>query len=215
MEDSGEIRSELLYALSLPTKETLVRFLQDFRRETRRELQEQITVQAAGLAVLYYDIATLRPKHGSLAGGVGRTPIERAIADLEYRQGSVPRYKLQGVVFPGLPADPIYLRITPKAFTPLLITLGARPTRMALTGGLPETFLEISAPEMLPLLPDTILAFMPPLKRRARAAAGILETDAENIIIRLKPTLTIDDLFCFGRENPQKQRIPPFNNSQE
>ena len=107
LEDNGELRSELLYALSLPTKESLIRFLQDFRREVRRELREQITAQAAGLAALYYDIATLQPKHGSLAGQPGRTPIEMAVADIEYRSGSLPRYELQGVVFPGLPVDPI------------------------------------------------------------------------------------------------------------
>ena len=202
-EENDLIRSELLYALPIPTKETLIRFLQDFRREARKELREQAAAQAAGLAALYFDLATLHPSHESLAGLAGKTAIEMAISDMEYGATSQPRYELQGVIFSGLPVDPIYLRITPKNFTSLLTALGARPVRMALTGGRPETFLEISAPELLPIIPESILTFLPPLKRRARAIAGMLEMEVENIIVRLKPALTPDDLFVFRQGNPK------------
>ena len=200
-EENDPIRSELLYALAIPTKETLIRFLQDFRREARKELREQSAAQAAGLAALYFDLAMLQPNHETIAGQKGKTAMEMAINDMEYGSTNQPRYELQGVVFPGLPVDPIYLRISPKNFTSLLTTLGARPVRMSLTGGRPETFLEISAPEMLPLLPEAMISLLPPLKRRARAIAGMLEMEVENIIVRLKPALTPDDLFIFRQGN--------------
>lgn len=202
-EETHTAKSEILYALSIPTKDSLLNFLKDFRHAARREMRDQIATQTAALAALYYDLYTLCPTHESLMEQNGRTAMEMAIADIEYGAKSQPRYELQGVIFAGLPVDPIYLRVTPKSFTSLLTSLGARPTRMSLSGGRPETFLEISAPEIIPLLPDAIISLLPPVKRRSRAIAGILETDADNIIVRLKQALTPDDLFLIRKGNPK------------